>query len=171
MLHAATVAAVGVTRRVACGGRAEVGGAWGTGAACTRRVAALFLSALGLGAAAVPRFVAVLFPFGGAMGGSAAPVLVHSGMKRARVAADLAAAFPAPPLGFDMVGGGIAPEPAPAAGGGVGRGWRGVEGAVHRRSCTGGRAEGEGRVERSRTWVNFPSGCVFPHEQRDSAAL
>jgi hypothetical protein len=49
------------------------------------------------------------------MGSSAAPVLVRGGMKRARVAADPAAAFPAPPLGFGAVGGGIAP--APAAGG------------------------------------------------------
>jgi hypothetical protein len=60
--------------------------------------------------------VAVLFPFCGAMGGSAAPVLVRDGMKRARVPADPAAAFLAPPLGFGAVGGGIAP--APTAGGG-----------------------------------------------------
>jgi hypothetical protein len=51
-LHAAMAAAVGVARRVAGGGGAEVGGAWGTGAACVRRAAALFLGALGLGAAA-----------------------------------------------------------------------------------------------------------------------
>jgi hypothetical protein len=56
-------------------------------------------------------------------------------------------------------------------GDGVGRGCRGARGAVHHRSCTGGRAEGEGGVERSRALLNFPSGCVFPRKRRDSAAL
>jgi hypothetical protein len=117
MLRAVMAATVGVTRRVASGGGAEVGGAWETGAACARRAAGLFLDALGLGAAAVaPRFVAVLFPFGGVMGGSAALVLVRGGMKRARVEADPTAAFLVPPLGFGMVGGRIAPTLAPAAG-------------------------------------------------------
>jgi hypothetical protein len=61
-LRAATAAAVGVARRVAGGGGAEVGGAWGTGAAYARRAAALFLGALGLGAADAAALFGRAFP-------------------------------------------------------------------------------------------------------------
>ena len=116
MLRAATAAAVGA-RRGAGGGGAEVGGTGGGGAevgACT-----LFRGAFGLGAGAAPAAaelrLVVFFTFcGGGMGGSVAPLLVRGGMKRARVAADPAAA---PPLGFGALAGGIVPVPAPAAGG------------------------------------------------------
>ena len=121
MLRAATAAAVGA-RRGAGGGGVEVGGTGGGGAevgACARRAGALFRGAFGLGAGAAPAAaelrLVVFFTFcGGGMGGSAAPLLVRGGTKRARVAADPAAA---PPLGFGALAGGIAPVPAPAAGG------------------------------------------------------
>jgi hypothetical protein len=85
-----------------------VGGAWDE---LVWRVVALFLGALCLGSAtavavAAPRFAPALLTRG-------RPVLVHGGMKRARVATGPATAA----LGFGTVGGWIAPAPAPSVGG------------------------------------------------------
>ena len=111
-------AAVGVGRRGAGGGGGaeDVGGAWD---APVWRAAALFLGALRLGSAAAiavgaPRLALALLTRG-AGGTTAAPALFRGGTKRARVAADPAAAAAA--LGFGAVGGSIAPAPAPSVGG------------------------------------------------------
>jgi hypothetical protein len=111
-------AAVGVGRRGAGGGGGaeDVGGAWD--APVWRAAAALFLGALRLGSAAAvavgaPRLVPALLTRG-AGGTTAAPALFRGGTKRARVAADPAAAAA---LGFGAVGGSIAPAPATSVGG------------------------------------------------------
>jgi hypothetical protein len=112
-LRAAVAAAVGVGRRGAGGGGGaeDVGGAWD---APVWRPAALFLGALRLGSAAAvavgaPRLAPALLTRG-AGGTTSAPALFRGGTKRARVAADPAAAAAA--LGFGAVGGGIAAAPS-----------------------------------------------------------